>query len=139
MVDEKPLKKKTGRPLAFIDWPLAEKLAGIQCTEREIADVLKINVDTLGDRCKRDHGMSFSDWFKRHSAGGKVSLRRSLWKMATGERPNAAVAIWLSKNYLGMKDETLQEETVIKKMLAYSTDYLQGKNEPYKPNRNKPE
>jgi len=99
------VKKKMGRPLVPIDWPLAEKLAKIQCTAKEIASVLNINPDTLADRCKRDHELTFSDWFKKHSDGGKASLRRSLWNMATGDRPSAAVAIWLSKNYLGMSEK----------------------------------
>lgn len=101
----KKTPKRMGRPLVFIDWPLAEKLAKIQCTAKEIASVLNINQDTLADRCKRDHKLTFSDWFKKHSDGGKASLRRSLWNMATGDRPNAAVAIWLSKNYLGMSEK----------------------------------
>lgn len=100
-----PAKGTGGRPLKFIDWPLAEKLAKIQCTAREIASVLDINQDTLADRCKKDHSLTFTEWFKKHSDGGKASLRRSLWNMATGERPSAAVAIWLSKNYLGMSEK----------------------------------
>ena len=128
-----------GRPLVGINWEEAEELARMQCTQREIASWLKINVDTLADRCKREFNLTFSEWFKKHSEGGKASLRRSLWLMATGPRPNAAVAIWLSKNYLGMKDDVTPEKELVKKMLAYSAEYLQGKNEQDKFTTDKPE
>lgn len=97
-------KKRMGRPLIAINWELAEKLAYIQCTGEEIAATLSINYDTLERRCRTDLGMRFTEWFKKHSESGKCSLRRSLWKMATSDKPNPALAIWLSKNYLGMKD-----------------------------------
>lgn len=88
----------------FIDWKLAEKLAYIQCTRAEIAATLSIDEDTLQAACKRENRLSFSVWYKKHSENGKCSLRRSMWKMATNEKPNPTMAIWLSKNYLGMTD-----------------------------------
>jgi hypothetical protein len=125
-----PAKGTGGRPLVPIDWELATKLAKIQCTAAEIAAVLEINQDTLADRCKRDNGATFSEWFKKVGESGKVSLRRSLWKMATGERPHAAVAIWLSKNYLGMSEKfDIPDDK--KMILSYSQEYLkpQSSNE----------
>jgi len=104
-MEKKPRKKGPGgRPLATIDWGLAEKLAHIQCTAIEMAATLGIDDETLANACKRENKMSFSQWYKKHSANGKCSLRRSMWKMATGDRPNPTMAIWLSKNHLGMTD-----------------------------------
>ena len=46
--------------------------------------------------------MSFSEVFKLKRGNGKISLRRTLWKQA---EKNAAAAIWLSKQHLGMTDK----------------------------------
>jgi len=99
-----PTKGNGGRPLITIDWDLAEKLAHIQCTAVEIAATLGIDDDTLVAACKREKKLTFSEWYKKYSSNGKCSLRRSMWKMATGDRPNPTMAIWLSKNHLGMTD-----------------------------------
>lgn len=99
-----PRKGEGGRPYKFIDWELAKKLARIQCTAVEIASTLEVDDDTLVAACKRDNRQTFSEWYKKHSEYGKCSLRRSMWLMATNDKPNPAMAIWLSKNYLGMKD-----------------------------------
>lgn len=104
-----PAKGEGGRPYAVIDWKLAEKLAYIQCTAVEIAATLGIDDNTLVAACKREFKLTFSEWYKKHSENGKCSLRRSMWKSATSERPNVAMQIWLSKNYLGMKDTIEQE------------------------------
>jgi hypothetical protein len=108
-----PAKGEGGRPLKSIDWELAKKLAHIQCTAVEIAATLGIDDDTLVNACKRENKMTFSEWYKNNSENGKCSLRRSMWKMATNEKPNPAMAIWLSKNYLGMKD-TLEQNIEVK-------------------------
>lgn len=104
-----PKKGEGGRPYAVIDWKLAEKLAYIQCTAVEIAATLGIDDNTLVAACKREFKLTFSEWYKKHSENGKCSLRRSMWKSATSEKPNTAMQIWLSKNYLGMKDTIEQE------------------------------
>jgi hypothetical protein len=64
------------------EWSQAEKMAHIQCTGEEIAGVLKINYDTLLRLIKERGHYSFSDWFKKHSAGGRMSLRRKQFEMA---------------------------------------------------------
>lgn len=99
-----PPKGEGGRPLKYINWELAEKLAYIQCTAVEIASTLGVDDETLVNACKRENKLTFSQWYKKHSENGKCSLRRSMWKSATLDKPNVAMQIWLSKNYLGMKD-----------------------------------
>lgn len=58
--------------------------------------------------------MTFSAYFQQKSAPGKISLRRKQFRMAES---NAAMAIWLGKQYLGQKDKSelsLEDETAIK-------------------------
>lgn len=118
MAKRGPAKGEGGRPPKPIDWEEAAKLAYIQCTAAEIAAWFKISPDTLSLRCEKDNGETYSEWYKKHSENGKSSLRRSLWKLATGPKPHATIAIWLSKQYLGMRDQlpeiTDQRPVIIK-------------------------
>jgi hypothetical protein len=97
-------KKKIGRPLKEIDWSKIEAMARILCTESEIASVTGYSIDLIGERCLRDHGMNFPDYYKKHSDGGKMSLRRSQFKKAVVDG-NPALLIWLGKQMLGQKDQ----------------------------------
>lgn len=92
-----------------IDRRQFEALCGIQCTEEEICAVFDVSKDTLLRWCKRTYKKSFAEVFKEKKACGKISLRRSQWKMA--ER-NATMAIWLGKQYLGQKDVVEQKSDV---------------------------
>lgn len=97
--------KPTGRPKIELnekEWEQAEKMAGIHCTGEEIADILRMCYDTLVTRVKEKYGLAFSDWHRVYSANGKMALRRQQFKMA---EKNAAVSIWLGKQYLGQKEQ----------------------------------
>lgn len=78
-----------------------EGLCGIQCTEDEIESVLNIAIETVDRLCREHYGLGFSDAYKRFSAHGKSSLRRIQFRLA---EKNAAMAIWLGKQYLGQRD-----------------------------------
>lgn len=91
-----------GRPLIEIDFEDFEALCKIQCTREEIASFFDISVDTIERRCKSHYGANFAVVFKRFSAGGKISLRRSMFRMS---ETNVAMAIWLSKQHLGMTEK----------------------------------
>lgn len=94
-------EKKMGRPKKQIDQTQFEKLCGIMCTLGEIAGIFSCSEDTIERWCKETYKMTFAETFKIYSANGKASLRRMQFKLA--ER-NAAMAIFLGKNYLGQKD-----------------------------------
>lgn len=102
---EETEKSGPGRPkvqLSSSQWKTAEQMAYIQCTRDEISGVLGIDHDTF-TRCIKDLGFdNFSAWFKKHSSGGKMSLRRNQFKMS---EKNPTMAIWLGKQYLGQKDQ----------------------------------
>lgn len=98
---------KTGRPKKEIEQKLFENLCSIQCTEAEICSVLECSEDTLNRWCKKTYRLTFADTFKNKSKRGKASLRRTQFKLA---EKNAAMAIFLGKQYLGQRDEP--EQTV---------------------------
>lgn len=89
------------RPKIEIDKKFFEKLCGLQCTLEEIAGVFDCSPDTIERWCKRQYKMGFAETYKKHSASGKISLRRAQFKLA---EKSAAMAIFLGKNYLGQTD-----------------------------------
>lgn len=89
------------RPRTQIDAEQFQKLCAIQCTEDEIASWFHCSVDTIERWSKRNYKKSFADAYKTYSAEGKISLRRTQFKMA---QKNCSMAIWLGKQYLHQSD-----------------------------------
>ena len=85
------------RPRKEIDQKNFESLCGLQCTLEEICGFFSVTDKTLNGWCKRTYGESFSEVFKQKRAAGKISLRRSQFRLA---EKNASMAIWLGKQYL---------------------------------------
>ena len=96
-----------GRPRKEIDLEQFKKLCAMQCTLAEIAGFFDCSEDTIENWCKRELKSNFSDTYKKCSASGKISLRRSQFKLA---EKSAAMAIFLGKNYLGQKDSVEYED-----------------------------
>lgn len=89
------------RPRKEIDQKQFENLCGLQCTLEEICGWFGVTDKTLDGWCKRTYRASFSEVFRQKRGLGKVSLRRSQWRLA---EKNACMAIWLGKQYLGQRD-----------------------------------
>lgn len=98
---------KMGRPRIEINQEQFEKLCSYQCTEEELAGFFKCSVDTIENYCKRTYHETFSEAYKKFSAVGKLSLRRAQFRLA---EKNAAMAIWLGKQYLDQKDSVEYED-----------------------------
>ena len=90
------------RPRKEIDQKQFENLCGLQCTLEEICGWFGVTDKTLDGWCKRTYHASFSEVFKQKRGAGKISLRRSQWRLA---EKNANMAIWLGKQYLGQKEQ----------------------------------
>lgn len=119
-----------GRPEKPIDWTKFEELCHIQCTHDELASMCKVAKKTLYERAEKKYGEDFPTVYKRYSEGGKCSLRRTQFKLA---QKNAAMAIWLGKQYLGQKDH--EEKRDVSPNDVVLTDML---NELKKINSNAP-
>lgn len=111
---------KMGRPKIPIDRKQFESLCGLQCTKEEIASFFDCSVDTIENWCHSEYDSTFSAVFKQKRDVGKVSLRRSQFRMA---QKNATMAIWLGKQYLGQSDKqevvVSKEDESIKEMDRY--------------------
>jgi hypothetical protein len=64
--------------------------------------VLRVSEDTIERWCKRTYELGFADAYKKFSATGKTSLRRSQFNVAL--QGNPTMLIWLGKQYLGQRE-----------------------------------
>lgn len=96
--------KKMGRPPIEIDWKKFDELCKIQCTLSEFASVFDCSEDTIENKVKAAHGVTFSEYFKQKAGHGRASLRRRQFRKAI-EEGNVAMLIWLGKQYLGQTDK----------------------------------
>src|SRR5712692_10000952 len=94
------------RPEAKIDLVELEKLCGMQCTDEEIAAFFGVSTRTIE---RRRQVKKFSEVMEQAKAKGRVSVRRSLFRLAAAG--NIAAAIFLSKNILGYRDVVANEHS----------------------------
>lgn len=73
----------------------------LQCTKTEIAGFFDVSEDTVERWCKRTYKESFAVVFANKRSGGKISLRRSQFRLA---EKDSRMAIWLGKQYLDQKE-----------------------------------
>ena len=93
-------RQGAGRPKIVVDIEILKNLASIGCPDYEIASVLNISARTL----KRN----YAEIVDQYREKGKASLRKKMWDKAI-KKDNTTMQVWLSKNYLGMKDRTVNE------------------------------
>lgn len=99
---------KMGRPRIEIDWTEFDKLCALQCTLSEISGWFDCSEDTIERRVEETHGVTFAEYYRQKAGKGKISLRRTQWKMA---QTNPTMALWLGKQYLGQRDRNDLEIT----------------------------
>jgi len=91
-----------------IDKDAFEKLCAIQCTAEEICFFMGVSDKTLYKWCNETYGDPFSATFKKLSSGGRISLRRAMYAKAL--EGNVPMMIWLSKQYLGMREYAAKDD-----------------------------
>jgi hypothetical protein len=105
-------KNVGGRPLTEIDYKTLSVAARLMATGEECASELGIDYDTLNAGLIRDGHGGFSEFLKKHSGRAKISLRRSMFKLAL-EGENPTMQIWLSKQHLGFSDKIEEKSTQV--------------------------
>lgn len=90
-----------GRPKKDIFWEQFEEMCFLQCTAQEMANIFRINVETLTIKVKEHYELEYSEAYAIFSAGGKKSLRRRQFGLS---EHNANMAIHLGKLWLGQRD-----------------------------------
>ena len=94
------------RPESKIDLVELEKLCGMQCTDEEVAAFFGVSTRTIERRRRVER---FREAMERAKAKGRVSVRRNLFRLASGG--NVAAAIFLAKNLLGYRDVLSNEHS----------------------------
>jgi hypothetical protein len=94
------------RPESKIDLVELEKLCGMQCTDEEVAAFFGVSTRTIERRRRVER---FCEVMERAKAKGRVSVRRNLFRLASGG--NVAAAIFLAKNLLGYRDVVANEHS----------------------------
>jgi hypothetical protein len=94
-----------------IDLELVYGLAKLHCTNREIASLTGVSVDTLQRQ--------YHDILDKGRDDGKMTLRRSMWDLALNGK-NPTMMIWLSKQHLGFSDNPISNDD--KKPLPWTDD-----------------
>jgi hypothetical protein len=87
------------RPRAKVDPSQVEDLAKLGCTNEEVAAALGVSADTIERR--------FAGAIQNGRLQFRVSVRRIQYHLA--EQGNAAMAIWLGKQYLGQTEKRVAE------------------------------
>lgn len=101
MAKKKPPKKDVQ---AVVDENLIRDSAEVQCSDAEIAELCGVSLEELME--------TFGPFIERHRALGRKKIRVALYNKAISDVGiNNSVAIWLSKQYLGMKEpEKIDED-----------------------------
>ena len=95
-----PAPGEGGAPVKQLDPKMAERLAAIQCTDKEIAHCLGVHETTLVRRKQDDP--EFAEILERARSTGRMSLRRKQWEAAQAGNPT--MLIWMGKQILGQRD-----------------------------------
>ena len=113
------------RPRVEINVEDFKKLCSMFATLEDIAGWFNCSTDTVERWCQRELKCSFADAYKKYSAIGRNSLRATLFQHAKKSYP---AAIFLAKNYLGMKDNP--REIMIAAKNGKLEDLIAGLMEP---------
>ncbi len=105
-------KRKAGRPPKKLDVEMIKKLSMILCSPTEMAYILDCDYRTL----VKHHG----DLIEKGRANGKMSLRRKQYEVAMTSN-NAAMLIWLGKNWLNQQENPISEDDA--KALPWNDDF----------------
>ena len=98
----------------------------IHCTGEECASLLDMSYEHLNNTLKADGHGGFLEYFKRKSAGGKMSLRRRQYQAAVTDG-NVPMMIWMGKQLLGQcEKQHIQQEN--KETKQFSDMYGENKS-----------
>lgn len=119
--------KTKGRPKLVLNdtgKAVITNMAAIMCTDEEIAACLGVSIDTL---TREENAAAFAECKEKGAGNGKKSLRRIQFEIA--KKGNAAMAIWLGKQWLGQKEPERQETTDNVEDLTALGDMLKNEEE----------
>jgi hypothetical protein len=90
------------RPEKPINWELVDKFLESGCTQKQIANSIGVDVNTLHDRFIKQYGCSYTDYSDRKCQYGEALLLAAQMKKALAG--NTQMLIWLGKVRLGQRE-----------------------------------
>ena len=118
------------RPRIEIDREQFEKLCALHCTLEEISGFFNCSEDTIERWCKREYKTSYADIYRQKRSAGRISLRRSQYRMA---ETNPTMAIWLGKQWLGQTDKQEIAVSRVDDTIAEMDAYFAGQKSSSRP------
>jgi len=105
-----------------IDWRQVDLLCQMHATQEEICAFIQCHPDTINSHCKKEYGITFSEYSKERTKVGKTKLRQMAMKSAS--KGSTAMQIFLLKNQVGYADkvESKAEVTASQKVSIYIPD-----------------
>lgn len=89
------------------DWELLDKVLQYKPSLSDTAEIMKVSEDTVENRIKELHGVTFSEYRNKKMANVRLTLVQKAIQMAnTGDR---TMLIFCLKNYCGWQDAIKQE------------------------------
>jgi|TARA_R110000824_G_scaffold2146_1_gene10147 hypothetical protein len=112
---EEKKKRKAGRPSLkeSIDIEILTKLSMILCTPQEMGYIMNVDYRTLTKH--------YGHVIEKGRANGKMALRRKQFEVAMSSN-NAAMLIWLGKNWLNQQENPISEADA--KALPWNDDII---------------
>lgn len=118
-----------------IDWAQVKRAAEMQCTDKEIARLIDVSLQTLKNRCQKDNNIPLENFIADAKLSGKGQIRGRLFNIAMSNDKDKMKALrLLASHYLGInekhefnvkKDEPIplspEEEEVLKKRAIEET------------------
>ena len=84
-----------------IDREQFEGFCALLCTKAEICELLGVGEGALNDWCRDQYGADFAQVFEKMQMAGRISLRKSQFKLA---EKSATMAMFLDKQYIAPAD-----------------------------------
>jgi hypothetical protein len=103
-----PKKGTGGRPRAKINWERLDFAAQLHASCDDVALASGVSRSALNQACLREHGITFSEYVHKKRGYGRNVLRALMLKNA--QKGNAALQIFLAKNWLRMSDDGPTED-----------------------------
>jgi hypothetical protein len=98
-------------------------LCQYQHTLKEVAGIFHCSEDTIQRLIRRQYDQTWTEFFDEHSAAGKSSLRRALWKKGV-DQLDPKILVHLAAHYLGQTPKVQQDVTVKRDLSDLSDDEL---------------
>lgn len=113
--------RKELNDLKFDGWDQLDALI-VFASEVYCAEKLGMSVDTLADRIKKKHSMSFTEYKRKRQEPLRINLLKKQYEVAM--QGNVSMLIWLGKQYLNQSDKASEEENKPSEILVNISKYV---------------